>query len=253
MSELLATLDDTLRALAAADPEHRRFGAARHGYARAPVIADPAVLATLPEDLRAYVAEIAGGGVGPYHGLVRIARTRPITAPPSVTAWDHALPIAHLGCGYVALVALDGTARGEVWIDAGALGIVAPIFPSFTAYVLDWIDRIAHARWPEPFVPAGQCALASALSGYLGLHEQRLGLAAGTLAGSDLTAALEALGPGAIAVAAELPGPLFEPGDPVDPCVRCARLVENLAAHGLRRDVVTAGALPVPDRPSTER
>lgn len=249
MSELADTLRETLRALDVADPDRRRFGAARHRYQLAPVIEDPAVLAPMPDDLRAYASRIAGGGAGPYHGLLRLARVAPIEAPPGVTAWPRALPVGHLGCGYIAVVPLDGPARGQVWIDARALGLVAPMFESFTAYYLDWIDRLAHARWPEGFVPAGRCPLAGALSGYLGMHELRLGLPEGSLAGAELTAALEALGPGAIAIAGE--PPLFEPGDAVDPCVTCARLVENLAAHGLRGDVVKQGVSPICDRDVT--
>jgi hypothetical protein len=239
VSEFLATLDRTLVALAAADPDLRRFGAARHGYRRAPVVAPP----DAPEDLRDYAGHFAGGGVGPYYGLVRLDRVQPIAAPAGVTAWTRALPIAHLGCGYAAVVALDGP-RGEVWIDARAVGVVAPIYPSFTAYYLDWIDHLAHNRWPRGFVPAGACAIAVALSGYLGVHEQRLGIAPGTLAGADLAAALAALGPGAIEVTAEA-SVLFDPADPVDPCVTCARLVDNL---GLPPAVVSPGAIPRPDR-----
>jgi hypothetical protein len=257
MTDFIAMLQDAIAALAADDPQLQRFGAARHRYARAPVVA--AAPAGVPDDFAAYVTRVAGGGVGPYYGLLRVDRTRPLAAPAGVTAWTRALPIAHLGCGYAALIPLDGTARGEVWIErSGSAGpfsnaercgdgidarVVAPIYPSFTAYYLDWIDRRAHNRWPEGFVPAGRCPLAAALSGYFAVHEQRLGLAAGALAGADLTAALADLGPGAIAVAGE--GPLFGPDDPVDICVTCARL---LATLGLRSDVVRIGVAPLPDR-----
>ena len=98
-------------------------------------------------------------------------------------------------------------------------------------------------------MPAGSCALASALSGYLGVCEQQLGLAAGTLAGPALREALGDLGPGAIEIAAEAGATLFTPGDRVEPCIACARLIDTLAAEGLRRDVVAPGALPLPLRP----
>ncbi|MEO6774629.1 MAG: hypothetical protein ABI467_16735 [Kofleriaceae bacterium] len=225
MSELLSTLRETLVALAHADPELRRFGAARHRYELAPVL-DAAAAAHLPDELRAYATELAGGGVGPYYGLLPLAQVRPIAAVPGVTAFTRALPIAHLGCGYAAVIPLDGAARDQVWIDARALGLVAPMFGSFTAYVIDWIDRIANARWPEGFVPPGRCALATALAGYLAIHEQRLGVAPGGLSGDALADALAALGPGAIQIANE--GPLFAADVPVDPCATCARLLDNL-------------------------
>ncbi len=235
---LIDTLRETLAALAAADPTLQRFGAAHHRYALAPVLAAEAAH-ELPGELRSYATRIAGGGVGPYYGLLPLARVAPIAAAPGVRAFRHALPIAHLGCGYAAVIPLDGEPRGQVWIDARGLGVVAPMYASFTAYVLDWIDRLAHARWAESFVPAGRCALAAALAGYFGVHEQRLGLPPGGLSGDALAEALAALGPGSIQIANE--GPLFGPDEPVDPCVSCARLLDHL---GLPLAVVRAGVPP---------
>lgn len=239
MSELLATLRETLAALAAADPKLLRFGAAHHRYQLAPVLQDP----DLPDELRAYATEIAGGGVGPYYGLLPLDRVVPIAAVSGVTAFTRALPIAHLGCGYAAVIALDGSAKDQVWIDARALGLVAPIYDSFTEYYLDWISRLANAAWPAHFVPPGRCALAAALAGYLGIHEQRLGVGPGELAGDALADALSALGPGAIQIANE--GPLFAPDEPVEPCVGCARLISNL---GLDPAVVVRGVAPLIER-----
>lgn len=256
MSELFQALRDAVRALADADRPLRRFGAAHHRYQLAPPLTAAALAAlearlgaALPDDVRAFAAEVAAGGAGPYHGLVPIDRAGGITAPPGA-AWSRGLPISHLGCGYLAVVPLDGAARGEVWIDARALAIAAPIAPSFTAFVVDWIDRVAHARWLEPHVPPGVCPLASALSGYLAHCEAALGLAAGTIAGADLHDALARLGPGAIEIAATSAEPWFADGERVDPCVACARLVDSLADAGLARDVVAAGVPPRPLRES---
>ena len=245
MSELATTVREALAALAASDPAYKRFGAAHHRYELAPPLELTSV--DLPDDLRAFVRDIGSGGAGPYYGWLPVERAANhlIEAPAPVTAWQRALPIAHLGCGYAALVPLDGAARGEVWIDARALGLVAPIRPSFTAFYLEWIDRLAHNAWPDGFVPPGACTLASALSGYLGMCERRLGIPAGSLAGQQLRDALALLGPGAIELAAEGPLALFAPGDRVDPCIVCARLVDSLAAEGLRRDVVAPGVRPV--------
>ena len=284
MSELWATARDAVRALAAADPALRRFGAAVHRYELAPPLDAAAVAAlehrlgaALPDDLRELVTELGAGGAGPGYGIVRIdptggAAPRPaggavgvptprlaaldptlaptagmIVAAPAGAPWSRGLPLAHLGCGYTAVVALDGRARGEVWIDARTIGVIRPIQPGVTALYLDWIDRLAHARWPESHVPAGACALAAALSGYLARCEADAGVPAGTLAGAALRDALSRLGPGAIEIAAEA-SPWFDDGDRVDPCIACARLIDSLAGDGLRRDVVAPGALPRPQR-----
>ncbi|HEY6033432.1 MAG TPA: hypothetical protein VIV58_04210 [Kofleriaceae bacterium] len=225
MSELLSTLRDTLAALAAADPQLRRFGAASHRYELAPVLST-AEAAALPDELRAYATQIAGGGVGPYYGLLPLGEVAPLAAVKGVTAFSRALPIAHLGCGYAAVIPLDGDAKDQVWIDARGLGLIAPMYGSFTAYMIDWIDRLANAAWPEGFVPPGSCAMAAALAGYLSIHEQRLGVEPGGLSGDALADVLAQLGPGAIQIANE--GPLFAADAPVDPCVTCARLLDNL-------------------------
>lgn len=244
MSELTSRLREILAALAASDPQHRRFGAIRHGYELLPPIDldDP-----LPDDYLEYVTRFSAGGVGPYYGLIPVDRAREhlVDAPPGVTAWTRALPLSHLGCGYAALLPLDGAARGQVWIDARAIGTVAPIRPSFTAFVLDWIDRLAHAQWLDGFVPVGACALTAAITGYLGVCEQRLGIAAGSIAGEPLREALSALPRHAIAIAAEDGSPLFPPGAPVDPCVNCARSIEGLGRDGLAPDVVAPGVRPL--------
>jgi hypothetical protein len=254
VSELWATARDAVRALAAADPALRRFGASVHRYELAPPLDAAAVAAlehrlgaALPDELRALVTELGAGGAGPGYGIVPMNGTGPIVAAPAGAPWSRGLPLAHLGCGYTAVVALDGRARGEVWIDARAPGVVRPIQPGVTALYLDWIDRLAHARWPEPHVPAGACALAAALSGYLARCEADAGVTAGLLAGAALRDALSRLGPGAIEIGAEA-SPWFDDGDRVDPCIACARLIENLAGDGLRRDVVAPGALPRPQR-----
>ena len=258
MSELATTVREALASLARADRGCRRFGAAHHRYQLAPPLSPDALdgLARtlgdeLPADLRAFVGEVGSGGAGPAHGWLPIARAvdHVIAAPPGVRAWTRALPLAHLGCGYAAVLPLDGEARGSVWIDARVLDLVAPIDGSFTGFYLDWIDRLARGAWPEGHVPPGACALAAALSGYLGVCEQRRGLAAGSLAGEPLRAALAELGPGAIELAAEASPGLFEPGDRVDPCLVCARLLDTLAADGLGHDVVAPGVPPLPLRP----
>lgn len=256
MSELFATLREAVRALAAADPGLRRFGAAHHCYALAPALAAAELTAlelrlgaALPDDLRGFAAEVGAGGAGPGYGIVPLDRAVDyVVAAPPGAPWARGLPLAHLGCGYTAVAVLDGSARGEVWIDARAIGVTRAISPSFTAFYLDWIDRLAHARWPDPHVPPGACPLAAALSGYLAHCEAERGVAAGTLAGEPLRDALSRLGPGAIEVAAESAVAWFDDDDRVDPCIACAVLIDNLAADGLGRDVVAPGVPPRPLR-----
>jgi hypothetical protein len=256
VSELFATLREAVHALAAEDPRLRRFGAAQHRYQLAPPL-EPAALAevehqlgaALPDELRAFAAEVGAGGAGPYYGLVPIDRAAAhVVAAPPGAPWTRGLPLAHLGCGYAAVVALDGAARGEIWIDARAIDVVRPIHPGFTAFVLDWIDRVAHARWLEAYVPPGVCPLPAALSGYLAHCEAELGLDASTLAGPALREALSRLGPSAIEIAADAAPALFADGDRVDPCVACAQLIDHLAADGLGKDVVAPGLPPRPLR-----
>jgi hypothetical protein len=173
-----------------------------------------------------------------------------VTAGPSAPAgaWTRGLPLVDLGCGYTAVVALNGPARGEIWLDARSLGLVRPLHASLTAFYLDWIDALAHARWPDPPVPPGACALAVALSGYLGHCEAEHGLAPGSLTGEPLREALSRLGPGAIRITAVASVGWFDGDEPVDPCISCARLLDSLAADGLRRDVVAPGLPPLPLR-----
>jgi hypothetical protein len=126
---------------------------------------------------------------------------------------------------------------------AGA-GVIAA-YPSFRHYVTDWLTRLAHAEWLEPFVPAGACALPHALSAYYRAIEDREGLAEGELAGDAMRAALDAIPDGGIATTHDGTTPFFAAGDRVDLCVACERLAENL---GLRRGGIADGAPPIPGR-----
>jgi hypothetical protein len=221
VSELVSTLREAVAALAASDRELKRFGARVHRYELQP---PGAVSSKLPDDLLEIVTTFSSGGAGPYYGFQIGARYR--------LGDRDAIAIGHMGCGYAAAIV-----DGEVWIDATAVGVVQPIAPSFLAYYMDWIGRLAHNTLPEAHVPPGVCALANALSGYLAVHEQRLGLAPGTIEGDALRDALAQLGPGAIEIAAQR-SPLYADGARVDPCIACAKLLANL---GLSDEVVARG------------
>jgi hypothetical protein len=268
VSELAATVREALRALAASDPSLKRFGAAHHRYELAPpapqrtalfypdpgpmpeISADtPPGLASMiegahagpprpvPEDLETFTRTIGASGAGPGYGFLGIRK--PVNS--GGVPWDHSLPIAHLGCGYAAVIPLGPRElRGQVWLDARAVGVVRPLAATFTAFYLEWIERLANNAWPEAPVGPGSCPLPNALGGFLGVHEKRLGRQPGSLAGEELRTALSQLGSQSIEIAAESSA-LFPDGTRVDPCIACARLVEALAADGLAPDVVARG------------
>jgi len=264
-----ATVREALALFCARDPRRLRFGARVHGYRlRPPLCADrleaieAAAGVRLPDDYRDHLRDVGDGGAGPYYGLLPLdhpaqlellAGPFPFDAPaPGAAAgrdpdpWRGVVALGHLGCGYAALLVVAGPAAGQVWIDARAAGAgVQPAYPSFRSYYVDWISRLAHAEWLPAHVPPGRCALPAALSAYFRAVEDRRGLAEGTLAGDALGEALEAIGPGGIAITHDGTTPLFADGDPVDVCVECARLANNL---GLPRAAVAPGVPPIPAR-----
>jgi hypothetical protein len=233
------TIREAVALFASRDRSFARFGARRHRYAfRAPV--DPAAIGDvrIPDDYREHITTLGDGGAGPYHGLLPF--DHPVQRG---LARDGAIGLGHLGCGYMAMLALD---TGVVSIDvrgAGA-GVIAA-YPSFRHYMTDWIQRLAHNDWLEAFVPAGACALPHALSAYFRSIEDERGMPEGTLAGDELRDALDALPDGGIATTHDGATPFFAAGDRVDLCVACERLMDNL---GLRRDVIQPGVPPIPGR-----
>lgn len=234
--ELAATLREAVAALASADRGLRKFGAPRHRYELLPVATALPDL-PLPDDYRAFVTTVGRGGAGPAYGLVPLERAATALF---ALAGQRALPLGHFGCGYAMALILDGPAAGEVWLDASVVGAALPLAPSFEAFYVEWVQRLAHNALPDPVVPPGVCAVPAALSGYLAMAEARAGLGEGELVGAALRGALGELGPGAIEIAADR-SVLFSDGDRVDPCLRCALLIEHLAGDGLARDVIASG------------
>lgn len=251
-----------LAELAAADPRHKRFGAAAHRYRLRPPLSEARLAELeagagvhLPADYRDFLLELGDGGAGPYFGLApldqpaQLAQLGGAFAPPAGAGgqapWRGTALLSHLGCGYLAhLVVDDGPHRGEVWLDLGSVAPPARIAPHFIAFYTAWIKALHLAEWPPEHVPPGRCALAQALSGYLGHVEQRLGKPAGSLDEAELRAAFAALGPGAIQIVAETRSyPPVAAAEPlVDPCLSCERMLLSLADQGLARQVVSPGA-----------
>jgi hypothetical protein len=256
-----ATLIELIETLAAGDPRSRRFGASTHRWARRPVLAPARVAAIeaaagveLPDDYRGYLLAVGDGGAGPYHGILPLDHPAQLAllpgpcALPAVPApvaalagpWRGVVAIADLGCDQLAVLVVDGPARGTVWADARAAGIgILPFAASFTALITAALVGAARGELPPAIGPADACAIPRLLSALLAHEEERLGRDPGTLAGPELHAALAGLAPGAISIAS-MGTALHEPGESIAPCVRCAVLVDNLAASGLDPAAIAA-------------
>jgi hypothetical protein len=241
-----AALERTLAALAAADPDHAQFGAARHHYELAPPLAAETVAriearagVSLPDDYRSFVLEIGAGGAGPFHGLLppdNEAQLAGVKGPfPYAERWmprgDESpdlrgvLTLAHVGCGYASFLVVDGPSRGEVWADRGPAdeGLVRT-HPSFTAWYSGWIfDLLANRPQRAPITP-GRCAFPDVISQFLRGDLARRGLPPDS---HDIGPSLASLGPGTI-VTSTSSDRYFEPGQPIDVCPSCAQLARNL-------------------------
>lgn len=268
MTDFLSTLRDAIAHLATHDPACKRFGARHHGYRVGPPLAaarldaiEAALEVRLPDDYRDHVTVLSDGGAGPYYGLMpldhpaQLASARGTFVPDPSRAgaalYQGVVGLAHLGCGYVAVLVVRGDAAGQVWLDArNSDDGVVPIHADFRAFMLEWIETLAHNRWPRGFITPGRCALPSALSAYLGSVEDRAGVARGTLSDDATREALGSIGPGGIATAESGDTPFFASGDLVDLCPVCEHTVENLLPKGLRRDQLRPGLPSIPQRSS---
>jgi hypothetical protein len=277
---LWAPVAASLQRLASTDPRWLRFGAAHHRYQLRPPLSqarlaeiEAAAQLRLPEDYRDFVLALGDGGAGPYYGILALDQpaqlgqlggdcglgagptsTAPASAPTSPAPgeasaptsapalWRGVVALCHLGCGYLAYLVIAGPRRGQVWLDAAPVGVVACIAPHFISFYTGWLSALEQGEWPAAHVPPGRCALAQALSGYLGVVEQRLGRARGELGGAEFREALAALGPGSIQVVADASrSPVLPDHTVVAPCLVCEQLLLGLAEHGLAR-----AALAVP-------
>jgi len=165
-------------------------GAAHHRYELAPPIELASV--DLPDDLRAFVRDIGAGGAGPYYGWLPIERAakRLIEAPVAVTAWQRALPIAHLGCGYAALVR-STVRRAARCGSTRAPRPRRPIRRRSPRSTSNGSTASLATRGPRLRAP-GACALASALSATSDVRAAPR-VPAGSLAGEQLRDALAEL------------------------------------------------------------
>lgn len=208
----MTELGDEIRAVLARG-NRSRFGASHHRYELRPTME-----LDLPDELATFAREVGAGGAGPGYGIVPLDKIHRV---------GELWPVAHMGCGYVAAV----HARGDVVLVTPT--ITAKLADGFLAWYADWLARLGRNAPVDPIVEPGTCALAGALSAYLGIAEER---------GETVEAALAKLGPGAIAIATEAGNLLFAPGDAVDPCVACATMIANL---GVDPGIVAPGVRPL--------
>lgn len=165
-----------IRELAAADRDCMVFGANAHEWR----LEDPLPAETVdafeaahgievPSELRWWLEHVAGGGAGPYYGLLGLpsderARELLLAEPfigelgdPSIAREPSRrggyLPLADQGCGYTSVLVLAGPRRGEVLADMREAheGFV-PEAPSFLAWLEQWLER-ALAEWAEHALP----------------------------------------------------------------------------------------------------
>lgn len=252
-----ATIRTWLATLAAADPARRRFGAGSHRYQlRPPLSAERAAVVAerLGDALspwhRGWLTALGDGGAGPYHGLFPLDHPQQLALAegsfdpraPGRALYRGVVGLGHLGCGQLALLIVGGPHRGQVWLDARASGGgVVPVAANVETYVAAWLRGASENQLPPPACPPGACPLPRALSTYLAAIERDRALPAGSLDGEPLTAALGALSPGAIRVAASGDDPFFATDAALAVCVACEVMLEHLGRRGLARDRVQPG------------
>lgn len=232
--------------------------------------------APLPEDYRRFITTVGASGAGPFYGLLppdtdaQLASMRgwfphedswmppePDGEPDGETDADpdaqHALGsgvrpdiagtlmLAHLGCGYAALLVVGGPARGQVWIDLGAAGMgLHRTHDSFTDWYLDWVHAAVTGRSMPAPIPPGCCGLMTALSGLLEREERARGMEPGTIDPDESIAVLSELPDAAIATVVR-GVPYFDDGDPVDPCPLCTAMTDRFE---IREQAMVSGVPP---------
>lgn len=182
MEQLQAKLDQ----LIALDTDFKIFGASSHRYAKDDVVSEEELREleqdsdfTLPADYRQYLLEVAGGGAGPYYGLVNfenegmesdsctfsfsdLADDFPypdgFQVPPPPSSDDYAaldeyyetyfgpltgaVPLSDYGCAISIWLVINGPATGTVWKnDRANDGTVTKIANSFTEWYEAWLDE----------------------------------------------------------------------------------------------------------------
>jgi hypothetical protein len=281
MRVVLEGVRERLRALQAADPQRRRFGADVHGYElRAPIdggrlaAIERTIGTTLPGPYRDFVATIGEGAAGPGYGLSRLdhpcqlegaarpfPQRGPLAHPHGVgdddPYWsprhlDGTILLADHGCGYTSvLVVAPGEAHGRVWADVRGAGLgLLPTHDDFAAWYHEWLrDTLADPPRSLGLAPSSSCAPPNALGSYLAHFEEERGVAAGHLPEDAVRDALSGIGEGGIATRCGANERFFADGDPVRPCINCTAMVDRFVGRDMMRwSQLLPGLPPWPDR-----
>jgi hypothetical protein len=263
-----------LAALAARDPDHRRFGAVAHGYQLRPRL-DEARLAAfearigvrLPEAYRDFVGRIGDGGAGPGYGLVPLARAgqlagaalpSPLTGPLRHPAdpddaygaqrhLDGTVLLSDHGCGYSSVLVVNGPERGRVYLDLrGAGDGLVPSHADFVAWYAEWLAAMDH----DPPLIAGparadRCAPPNALENFLSHYEEEAEVSAGGLDAAAVGQALLGIPDGGLATRGDANMPrYFAEGDPVRLCANCQAMIDRFVARGMMRPAQVLAGVP---------
>ncbi|AUX22135.1 uncharacterized protein SOCEGT47_026360 [Sorangium cellulosum] len=258
------------------DPWLNRFGAREHQYRLLPPLApreleriEASCGARIPADYAAFLTRVGSAGAGPYFGLlpldgpgqlesltgdfpherayrpdVRAMSARERVALHADDAVRGTIALAHMGCGYFAVLVVRGPRAGSVWADlrAADLGIV-PTHDSFTAWYRGWIEALSQGE-PAPIpVDPQRCSAPAALSGYLTSWERARGLSPGTADEARVRRALSEIPEGGIAIQAEA-SRYFDAGDPVSPCPGCQHMFEHFFHKAMLRPAQIRPGVP---------
>lgn len=228
-----------------------------HGGELGPVATEAEVVALerdigpLPPDYRRFVRNVQHRGAGPGYGLVSPLHPAQRVTAKGVMTWRHdespsrpaqgVLLLAHAGCGNAWLLALNGSAPGTIWIDAGGSdGRARKVADSFTEWYEGWLDALVRDVPRFVHWEGAACATVQVFSQLLAsLNDEGF---VGEAAAREVP---KRVGPGAIRCLCQA-SDYFDARDTLEPCQACCQLARRFA---LRDDVFARGAPPRADRP----
>ncbi|MFJ9120147.1 SMI1/KNR4 family protein [Streptomyces sp. NPDC102394] len=171
-----ASVRSRVAVMARHDPEHRRFGASHHHYRLHPPLSRETISSferlhgiTLPASYRGFLGSVAGGGAGPYYGLLGLAEevddqealfdlraeclepgflaapfphTTGRPGPGKGGSADYSvagtLVLGEVGCGAFSRLIITGGRAGQVWLDDRSWGGLTP-GPDFGEWYTAWL------------------------------------------------------------------------------------------------------------------
>ncbi|MGE0790047.1 MAG: SMI1/KNR4 family protein [Sandaracinaceae bacterium] len=195
----------------------------------------------LPDDYEAFLTDVAASGAGPGYGLISPFHPEQRRLAEGRFEWENGceparpprgvLALAHAGCGVMWLLVLEGTRRGEVWVDAmGSDNLARRVAPSFDAWYRAWLDALVRDLEMFTQWDGRGCAPAATLS-------QRIDEGEGWEPRPSREGSIATVNVGDV---------YFDHLDPVDPCQSCTTLA---ASAGRRESEFIAGRPPRVARP----